>query len=196
MANHLDDLAASHGILIHYTAQDGSAVEIPDEAKRSLLKVLGVDPDTGEPGAAASMQLKATLSCPFPSWLQGKGVWGVTCQLYALRSMRNLGIGDFEDLARLAEFVAGLGADFLGVNPLHALFIADPQRTSPYSPSTRRFLNPIYIAVDQIQGGKEAIERLRRDRPDLILALGGELVDYPAVGGAKTKLLRLISRSA
>jgi hypothetical protein len=54
---------------------------------------------------------------------------------------RNWGIGDFEDLARLAEIVAAQGGDFLGVNPLHALYPADPERCSPYSPSSRRFLN-------------------------------------------------------
>ncbi len=93
-----------------------------------------------------------------PDWLSEGRVWGVTCQLYGLRSARNLGIGDFEDLAQLAELAAGAGADFIGVNPLHALFYADAGRYSPYAPSSRLFLNPFYIAVDHFRrrGGMDA----------------------------------------
>ena len=85
-----------------------------------------------------------------PEWLQHGRAWGISLQLYGVRSGRNFGIGDFEDLAQLAELFAAQGADFIGVNPLHALFSADPERASPYSPSSRQYLNPIYIAVDRV----------------------------------------------
>src|SRR5690606_1078713 len=62
--------------------------------------------------------------CYIPDWIEEEKAWGVACQLYELRSPRNAGIGDFEDLAILAEMVAAAGADFLGVTPLHALFLA------------------------------------------------------------------------
>ena len=87
-----------------------------------------------------------------PDWLRDGRCWGIACQLYSLRSERNWGIGDFEDLARFAEIAAAAGADFVGVNPLHALFLAAPERCSPFSPSNRAFLNPLYIAVDKAPG--------------------------------------------
>src|SRR5690606_5270300 len=64
----------------------------------------------------------------------------------------NLGMGDFADLARLSEIAAAEGADFLGVNPVHAMFWSDPDRISPFSPSNRRFLHPRSIAPDWIEG--------------------------------------------
>ncbi|WP_108395478.1 4-alpha-glucanotransferase [Devosia submarina] len=195
MSKHLDNLARSHGIQIQYTSQIGETVDISDEAKRALLKVLRVDPDDDQLGSFKDKAPDAPLSCALPSQVLGKRLWGVTCQLYALRSSRNLGIGDFEDLARLAELVGGVGADFLGVNPLHALFLSDPERTSPYSPSTRRYLNPLYIAVDRIEGGDEAQQRLRKTHPKLFEMLGGELVDYAASNVVKVKLLRQLFKS-
>ncbi|MBN7798545.1 4-alpha-glucanotransferase [Parahaliea mediterranea] len=71
--------------------------------------------------------------------------WGATCQLYTLRSARNWGVGDFTDLTELVNQLAGLGADLVGLNPLHAPCSDSPDAASPYSPSDRRFLNPVYL---------------------------------------------------
>ncbi|WP_418251718.1 1,4-alpha-glucan branching protein GlgB [Gallibacterium anatis] len=73
---------------------------------------------------------------------------GLNVQLYSLRSPRNWGIGDLADLESIALEYAKDGIDFIGINPLHALFPAHPEWASPYSPSSRRWLNPIYLAVD------------------------------------------------
>lgn len=82
-----------------------------------------------------------------PALRAGQRLWGSTVQLYTLRSSRNWGIGDFGDLAQMIAGVAKLGGAFVGINPLHALYPALPDWASPYSPSSRRWLNIIYIDV-------------------------------------------------
>lgn len=134
--------------------------------------------------------------CLTPNEMLGDGgrTWGLTAQLYSLRSDADWGIGDFTSLGRLAETAAQLGADMLGLNPLHALFPADPGHCSPYSPSNRVFLNPFYIdatavpeyadcvAAQQLVAQPAFLERLAAARD-------GDQVDYAAVAGLKLPVL-------
>jgi 4-alpha-glucanotransferase len=114
--------------------------------------------------------------------------WLLAVQLYGVRSARNWGMGDFSDLEALIALASQLGADGVGLNPLHALFDDRPGDCSPYSPNSRLFLNPLYIDVEKlpefqpgaIPEGDEAIARLR----------SGDMVDYPAVAGLKWRALR------
>ncbi|WP_261771107.1 4-alpha-glucanotransferase [Rhodococcoides corynebacterioides] len=78
--------------------------------------------------------------------------WGVLAQLYSVRSPRSWGIGDFADLADMASILGeDHGADYVLVNPLHAAAPRPPIEASPYLPTTRRFVNPLYIRVENIQ---------------------------------------------
>lgn len=79
--------------------------------------------------------------------LEGAKLWGPSVQLYSLRSTQNWGVGDFTDLKLLLENIAQKGGDFVGLNPIHALYPSNPDSASPYSPSSRRWLNVIYIDV-------------------------------------------------
>ena len=80
--------------------------------------------------------------------------WGLTIQLYGLRSERNWGIGDFRDLEDMIRWAGTeLGADLLGVNPLHAL---PPGQVSPYSPSSRLFHHPLYLDLEGIPEFRKA----------------------------------------
>jgi 4-alpha-glucanotransferase len=130
------------------------------------------------------------VACFIPDWLHEGRCWGVACQLYSLRSERNAGIGDFEDLGRFAEIAAAAGADFVGVNPLHALFLAEPGRCSPFSPSTRQFLNPLYIALDRVAGSDRLAEAL--EAPAELRQT--ELVAYRDVAEFKIKALGFLFR--
>ena len=77
-------------------------------------------------------------------------VWGLMTQLYSVRSARSWGIGDFGDLAGLAQWGADLGAEFVLVNPLHAAEPVPPVEDSPYLPTSRRYLNPLYVRVTDL----------------------------------------------
>jgi 4-alpha-glucanotransferase len=194
MSEELDRLAVAHGIALGYVSEAGTYQRVSERAKRGVLAALGVAALTEEDvasslaAAAASeppemASPSARVRCFVPEWLRQDRAWGITCQLYGLRSQRNWGIGDFEDLARLAEWAGACGADFLGINPLHALFLADPSRRSPYSPSSRRFLNPLYIAVDKLGGPGGMSPRA------VVAAREAALVDYVAVGELKRTAL-------
>lgn len=85
-----------------------------------------------------------------PALLQGKKLWGPSIQLYTLRTQHNWGMGDFGDLKQLVADIASCGGDFVGLNPIHSLFPANPEGASPYSPSSRRWLNILYIDVSSV----------------------------------------------
>jgi len=87
--------------------------------------------------------------CYLPQRLR---MWGWAVQLYAARSRGSWGIGDLADLARLRDWARGLGAGFLMVNPLHAAAPTLPQEPSPYSPTSRRFVNPLYLRPEPVPG--------------------------------------------
>lgn len=78
-------------------------------------------------------------------------VAGVMAQLYSVRSEQSWGIGDFHDLGELSALLASKAdADFLLVNPLHAAQPCPPVENSPYLPTSRRFINPLYLSVTDI----------------------------------------------
>ncbi|MCU1434780.1 MAG: 4-alpha-glucanotransferase [Pseudarthrobacter sp.] len=123
--------------------------------------------------------------------------WGLATQLYSVRSKRSWGIGDFADLADLAAISGERGADYVLVNPLHAAEPVPPVQPSPYSPSTRRFFNPLYIRVEAIpelaylKPRKRAmIDRLQ----DQVQGLNkdGDRLDRNAVFAAKLQALELL----
>jgi 4-alpha-glucanotransferase len=192
----LDELAERYGILVAHTGLDGVRHEVPHGTKLSILAAMGVAADS-EAAIAESLQQApdvghggpiSDVRCFIPGWMEHHRCWGIALQLYALRSARNWGIGDFEDLAAFSATAASAGADFLGVNPLHAMFLADPERCSPFSPSNRRFLNPIYIAVDAIPGFAPGMV----DAAAIAAVRAGDFVDYRAVVALKLSALRVL----
>jgi 4-alpha-glucanotransferase len=90
--------------------------------------------------------------CFVPQNFNSQKQWGIALQLYGLRSECNWGIGDFTDLSHTVKYLADVGADFIGLNPIHALYPAMPESASPYSPSSRRWLNVSYIDVTAMPG--------------------------------------------
>ena len=132
-------------------------------------------------------------------FLDGKKVWGVSVQLYALRSRHNWGVGDFGDLKLLLRQIARQGGHFVGLNPLHAGYPAnpDPYSVSPYSPSSRNWLNIIYINVEDIpeySECKEAYELVNSKafQQQLKALRQREYVDYRGVLDLKLKVIKKI----
>ena len=200
MSDALDRLAAAVGIERAYITLTGETKDVSNDAKRATLGAMGIPAGDDDAIAAAlatvsqvelgGMDAPEGIACFIPDWLDEGRCWGVACQLYSLRSERNAGIGDFEDLGRFAEIAAAAGADFVGVNPLHALFLAEPGRCSPFSPSTRQFLNPLYIALDKVAGSEQLAEALEAP-PELRQT---ELVAYRDVAEFKVKALGFLFR--
>ncbi len=82
----------------------------------------------------------------------GAPVWGLTAQLYGLRTPGDGGIGTFAGVEALCAAAGMRGADALALSPTHALFSADANHYSPYSPSTRLFRNPLHADCASVLG--------------------------------------------
>ena len=86
-----------------------------------------------------------------PAAVRNYRPWGFMTQLYSVRSHRSWGLGDLGDLAELCALAKlRAGADFMLINPLHANEPVPPLSHSPYLPTSRRFLAPMYIRVEDI----------------------------------------------
>ena len=153
-------LAHAHGIGDTYTNWCGEPQSLTDSALQGLLAALGVEVATVQPpvvmpavpGHIAAPAAEALRCYVPPELLAGGKWWGVTAQLYSLRSSGDWGLGDFGTLRELVRHAAGAGAAFIGLNPLHALFPADPAHVSPYSPSSRHYLSVAMIDVARVVG--------------------------------------------
>jgi (1->4)-alpha-D-glucan 1-alpha-D-glucosylmutase len=179
---------------------DGEAQVAPPEFRLELALPLppgyhrlGIEGLSGE-----TLLIAAPPRCYRPPALADGGrVWGPAVQLYALRSERNWGIGDFGDLAKLVELAAERGAGIIGLNPLHALFPHNPAHASPYSPSSRLQLNVLYVDVEAVDEFRECETAQRRVRSAEFQARLAQLrvaprVDYAGVAAAKVEILELL----
>ena len=136
----------------------------------------------------------APPSCHLPEGLRrGARSWGLTAQVYGLRGERDWGIGDFADLEHLCRRAGSLGAAVIGINPLHALFAAEPRHLSPYSPSSRVWLDYLYIDATAVPGFAEDTAAQALASPAAIeAARDAELVDYAAVSALKRPVLEAL----
>jgi 4-alpha-glucanotransferase len=128
------------------------------------------------------------------------GRWGVFCPLYALRSARSWGAGDFSDLTALVEFAGERGAHAVGTLPMLASFLGEPFNPSPYAPVSRLFWSEFYLdltRVAELEDCRPAREMLASDafRRELEDVRTAALVDYRAVMVLKRKILEELLRS-
>lgn len=115
-------------------------------------------------------------------------LFGFALQLYSLKSRRNWGVGDFTDLAEMADMLANSGGDIIGLNPLNVLEHENPEYASPYASTSRLFLNPIYIDVEKVP----FYEADDKDEAAIAAAKAKENIDYTTVYNTKIAALRRI----
>ncbi|OBH80825.1 4-alpha-glucanotransferase [Mycobacterium scrofulaceum] len=133
-----------------------------------------------------------------PERLGARRGWGLAAQLYSVRSRRSWGVGDLTDLTDLAVWSATRhGADHVLVNPLHAAAPTAPMEPSPYLPTSRRFVNPIYLDVEAIPEFAELpkrsrVRRLRSDVQQRAARL--DAIDRDGAWAAKRAALELLHR--
>lgn len=165
------------------TAPDGGAV------RRTLVRLpklpfgdhrIRLDERTER--EATARLIVTPKACYRPPLLDEGPRFGLQANLYSLARDGDQGIGDFATLADLGADAGALGAAAVGINPLHMLFPGDRERASPYHPSDRRFLDPIYLDLDALTDLPDEA----RARPATAAA---RLIDYPAVWEEKRAVL-------
>jgi 4-alpha-glucanotransferase len=179
MDGDLEALARKWGVEPGFHDVFGNWRVVPDDVLRRVIAALSIgraEPATVAPPAAVLPAFQGDV----------RRHWGLAVQLYAVRSRRNLGIGDFRDLHDIISIAVRAGAAAVGLNPLHALFLDRPELTSPYAPNSRAFLNPLYIALDALPG----FEASDVSASDLESVTDGDLVDYARVAKIKLAALR------
>jgi 4-alpha-glucanotransferase len=193
ISDQLRRAAGAHGVATSYRDWRGRRAEVGEETLRAVLAAMGETPP--RPGF---QPLCVYASHPRAAPLPSGRCWGLTVQLYSLRSRRSWGHGDLGDLAGLAAWSAReLGADFVLINPLHAAEPAPPVSASPYLPMSRHFVSPLYLRVEDIPehallpgGQRRRIEELAA--PLRAASTCGGLIDRDAVWRAKRAALEVV----
>ena len=138
-----------------------------------------------------------------PSWLgtpglEGDSVWGFMAQLYSVCGKSSWGVGDFFDLEDLAVWATTKhNADFILINPTHAAQVTGHMEPSPYFPSTRRYINPIYIRPEGIEEYATGSDQVRDTvqqwrRQTYTVSRTSPEINRDAVWNAKKQALKII----
>ena len=205
---------ASADVQVTLTEETGHVWEVRKAVRRSATLELPtrvpygyhrltarIQSTAGERTAEQSL-IVVPASCVTPAMRLGTRdprALGVIANLYSLRREHDWGVGDFDTLIGLVEWASARGTDFVGVNPLHALFNRGWD-VSPYSPVSRLFRNPLYIDVDSVPEVAESEEaRAILNGPDgraqLRALREASLVDYEGAIGLKLRVLAAAHRA-
>lgn len=174
---------------VFLVAEDGSRIDARDELPAELAP--GWYRLHTRDGQEVTL-VAAPAQVPQPA-----ATWGWMLQLYALRSARSWGIGDFGDLREFIEWTAtehGAGAVLL--NPLHAPGPTHPVQPSPYTPSSRRFSNPLALRIEDLDVYRRADPQTRAEVDALRVSPHTERIDHDLVWTAKRSALEALWRAA
>lgn len=169
-------------------SEDGERIDLHDELPGDL------SPGWYRLHTADGQQ--ATVVAAPPRLPVAAPTWGWMLQLYALRSKSSWGIGDLGDLQRLVTWTArehGAGAVLL--NPLHAPGPGHPVQPSPYTPSSRRFANPLALRIEDVGAYRRADPDTRAEVDALRVSATTDRIDHDLVWVAKRGALELLWRA-
>lgn len=173
--------------------EDGTAIDLPAGA---------VPPPIQQPGyhrlLCGEREMTVAVAPPMAYGVQdgrhpaGRRPWGLAAQLYSLRG--GGGVGDFSVLADLARQAALQGADALAISPVHALFAADTGRFSPYSPSSRLFLNVLHIEPAAVFGhaAVKAVVAAMAAQTEFERLESAPQIEWPTVARMRMRVLRAL----
>ncbi|MCV7420357.1 4-alpha-glucanotransferase [Mycobacterium yunnanensis] len=168
--------------------EDGARIEVSDELPADLAP--------GWYRLSTRDGQQVTLVAAPPKVPPAQPTWGWMLQLYALRSEQSWGIGDLGDLREFVEWTARdhhAGAVLL--NPLHAPGPTHPVQPSPYTPSSRRFANPLALRISDVPAYRRAADDVRAEVDALRVSADTPRIDHDLVWVAKRDALELLWRS-
>ena len=156
----VDEIAEAAGIQPVWWTVAGERHDVSIETKRVLLAAMGLDIASGGGVAEGLRRLRKVAAPPThetachlsPAIASGEKIFGLATHLYVLRGRTPSALGNFTTLGEFCGTAQKTGAAFAGINPLHHLFPTDRSRASPYQPSDRRFVDPIYIDIEAVPG--------------------------------------------
>ncbi len=125
----------------------------------------------------------------------GARAFGLWTHLYAVRGARGTGAGEFGDLRRLCRLAGTGGADFVGLNPLHALWNRGAA-VSPYAPVSRLYRNDLYLDLEAVPEQADGPDLLagRRRRNALTRLRAADRIDYDAIRALRRPVLETLHR--
>jgi 4-alpha-glucanotransferase len=177
------------GVLPRYFGYRGDVVETQPETEEAILAAMGASGD--HPPRVRRLAISLDKCEPPPS-----RAWGWAAQIYAVRSHDSWGIGDLADLRRLGRMARGQGASMLLINPLGAQAPTPHQEPCPYYASSRRFLNTLYLRIEEVPGVELCASELVPLRNEAIALNAKRLIDHDAVFRLKTQALEGIFKAA
>lgn len=184
---------------IHYIK-----IYISDTIRRDIgyykINIECIHPENIFPEGRNMLQKESKLiitpdTCYISPELQDGRTWGLSINLYSIRSSRNWGIGDLTDLNRIVRWIADLKGGFVGINPLHIIANTKPFGISPYSPISRLYKNFIYLDIENIPEVSESNDAqtiiksvsFKKERNKLKKR---KFIDYEQIALLKEEILR------
>jgi 4-alpha-glucanotransferase len=185
----MGDRARGWGVQRTYVDYKGNTVDAPGRTVEAILAAIGAG--RARRRSAARPEADMTVCAPPPP-----RAWGWAVQMYAVRSKQSWGIGDLADLRRLGRWARGEGASVLLINPLGAQPPTAHQEPCPYYSSSRRYLNALYLRVEDIPGCERVATELEPLRTAAQALNARRHIDHDEVFRLKSQAFEHVFRAA